>query len=50
MRMCPQKLNIFCATFSWKPLASANVTTITITLMTVATMDNRMMNREKDRC
>jgi hypothetical protein len=31
-------------------LVKARVTIITITLMTVATTDKRMMNREKERC
>src|SRR5258708_16164662 len=50
MRIWPQKLNTFWLTVSWKPLANDKVTIITITLITVATMDKRMMNREKDFC
>src|ERR1700680_5022684 len=49
-RICPQKLKTFWLTVSWKPFVKASVTIITATLMTVATIERRMMNREKDFC
>jgi len=47
-RICPQKLNTFWLTVSWNPFVNASVTIITATLIIVATMESRMMNREKD--
>src|SRR5215470_17043934 len=47
--MCPQKLKTFWLTVSWNPLVNARVTIITATLMTVAPIESRIMNREKDR-
>jgi len=45
-----RKLNTFWLTCSWKPLTNASVMIITATLIMVAAMESRMMNREKDRC
>ena len=47
-RTCPQKLKIFWLTVSWNPFVNARVTIITATLIVVATIERRMMNREKD--
>jgi hypothetical protein len=48
--MCPQKLNTFWLTAPWKPLANERVMIITATLITVATIDRRMINLENDFC
>src|SRR5918994_1536528 len=50
MRIWPQKLNTLLLMDCLKPLAKAIVNIITATLMTVAAMDKRITNREKDRC
>lgn len=46
----PKKLNTLLLMVCWKPLENASVMIITATLMAVATVDNRMINREKVRC
>jgi len=43
-----QKLKIFWLTVSWNPLVKASVTIMTATLIVVAAMERRIMNREKD--
>ena len=49
-RTCPQKENTFWLTVSWNPFTKDRVMIITVTLMIVATVDNRMINRENDFC
>jgi hypothetical protein len=49
-RICPQKLNTLPLTVSWKPFTKESVMIITATLITVAVMDSRIINLEKDFC
>ncbi len=48
--MCPQKLKTFWLTVSWKPFTNESVTIITATLIIVAPIDKRIINRENDFC
>jgi hypothetical protein len=47
-RICPMKLNTFLLTVSLNPFASEMAMIITITLMAVATVESRIIKREKD--
>ena len=47
-RICPQKLNTFSLITFWNPLMNARDKIIAATLIVVAAIANRMMNREKD--
>ena len=49
-RTCPQKLNTFWLTVSWKPLTKASVIIMAATLTAVAVTDSLIIKREKDFC
>jgi len=48
--MCHKKEKTFPLTVCSKPLTKESVMIITATLITVAVMESRIMNREKDFC
>src|ERR1700744_4625943 len=47
-RICPQRLKTFWLMAYWNPFVKARVRIMAPTLITVAVIASRMMNREKD--